>query len=96
MKVPLLEQSDGKKSASFTMMVIGFTVVTLWLLVSIVEEAFGIKIREFSGTEAMSYLTPLTVLYFGRRWADKSAANSTSESSSKNSNSSAEEKKSED
>ncbi|NBP57554.1 hypothetical protein EBU71_13660, partial [bacterium] len=69
--VPLLKQSDGKKSASFTMMVIGYAVVTLWLLVSIVEEAFGLKIREFSGTEAMSYLTPLTVLYFGRRWAEK-------------------------
>ena len=67
MKVPLLKQSDNKPSASFTMMVIAFSVVTLWLLVSIVEEAFGLKIREFSGAEAMSYLTPICVLYYGRR-----------------------------
>lgn len=74
MKVPLLEQSDGKKSASFTMMVIAFSVITLWLFVSIVEEAFGLKIREFSGSEAMSYFTPICALYFGRRWADKSGS----------------------
>lgn len=67
MQIPLLKQSDGKKSASFTMMVVAFTVVTLWLFVSIVEVAFGIQIREFSGAEAMSYLTPICALYFGRR-----------------------------
>lgn len=71
MKVPLLTQSDGKKSASFTMMVIGFVVVTLWLLVSIFEEIAGIQIRAFSSTDAMAYFTPLTLLYFGRRWTDK-------------------------
>ena len=77
MKVPLLTQSDGRKSASFTMMVIGFTVVTLWLLVSIVEEAFGIQIREFSGSEAISYLTPLCTLYFSRRWTDRNTSGTT-------------------
>lgn len=81
MKVPLLKQSDGRPSASFTMMVIAFTVVTLWLFVSIVEEAFGIQIREFSGSEAMSYFTPIATLYFSRRWTDKNnaASNSTGE-----------------
>jgi hypothetical protein len=73
MKVPMFEQSDGKKSASFTMMIISFTVVTLWLFVSIVEEAFGIQIRKFSGAEAMSYFTPIATLYFSRRWADSKA-----------------------
>ena len=71
MKVPLLKQSDGRPSASFTMMIIAFTVVTLWLFVSIVEEAFGIQIREFSGAEAMSYFTPIATLYFSRRWTDR-------------------------
>ena len=70
MKVPLLKQSDGRPSASFTMMIIAFAVVTLWLLVSIVEEAFGLTIREFSGAEAMSYFTPIATLYFSRRWTD--------------------------
>lgn len=73
MKVPLLKQSDGRPSASFTMMVIAFTVVTLWLAVSIVEQAWGFHIREFSGAEAMSYFTPIATLYFSRRWTDSKA-----------------------
>lgn len=71
MKVPLLKQSDGRPSASFTMMMIAFAVVTLWLLISIVEVAFGFQIREFSGAEAMSYFTPIATLYFSRRWTDR-------------------------
>lgn len=70
MNLPLFKQSDGRPSASFTMMIIAFAVVTLWLLVSIVEEAFGLTIREFSGAEAMSYFTPIATLYFSRRWTD--------------------------
>lgn len=82
MKVPLLKQSDGRPSASFTMMVIAFTVVTLWLFVSIVEEAFGIQIREFSGAEAMSYLTPICALYFGRRQVTDKINSTSTEASS--------------
>jgi hypothetical protein len=60
------------------MMIIAFTVVTLWLLISIVEVAFGIQIREFSGAEAMSYLTPICALYYGRRQAtDRASGGST-------------------
>ncbi|NBP56966.1 hypothetical protein EBU71_10645 [bacterium] len=81
MKVPLLKQSDGKESASFTMMIIAFAVVTLWLLVSIVEEAFGIHIREFSGAEAMSYLTPICALYYGRRLSTDKISSGTVENS---------------
>jgi hypothetical protein len=77
MQIPLLKQSDGKKSASFTMMIVAFTVVTLWLLISIVEVAFGIQIREFSGAEAMSYFTPIATLYFSRRWTDRASGGST-------------------
>jgi hypothetical protein len=71
MKVPLLTQSNGKKSASFTMMIVGFVVITLWLLISIVEEAWGLTFRPFSANDAMAYFTPLSLLYFGRRWTDK-------------------------
>ena len=81
MNIPLFKQSDGRPSASFTMMVIAFTVVTLWLFVSIVEEAFGIQIREFSGAEAMSYFTPIATLYFSRRWTDRASGSSTTTAS---------------
>lgn len=67
-KLPMFKQSDGSPSASFTMMAVGFAVITLWLLCSIFESIAGVPIREFNGAEAMSYFTPLTMLYFGRRW----------------------------
>ncbi len=68
MKFPLFKQSNGEPSASFTMMMIGFIVCTLWLLLSIVETIAGIPIREFDAATAMAYFTPLAMLYFGRRW----------------------------
>lgn len=72
----LLKNSDGKKSASFTMMITGFIVVTLWLLVSIVQKIGNIQIRQFSSTEAMAYLSPLLLLYFGRRYTDANTTGS--------------------
>lgn len=72
MKVPLFKGSDGKESVSFTMMLIGFAVVTLWLLISIVEKVAGLEIREFNSSEAMAYFTPLCLLYFSRKWSDAS------------------------
>ena len=82
MKIPLFKQSDGRPSASFTMMIVAFTVVTLWLFVSIVEVAFGVHIREFSGAEAMSYFTPIATLYFSRRWTDRASGSSTTTTAS--------------
>lgn len=79
MKLPLLKQSDGRPSASFTMMVIAFTVITLWLLISIVEQAWGLTFRQFSSTDAMAYFSPLLALYFGRRWTDKDVSSDTKE-----------------
>jgi hypothetical protein len=69
-KVPLLIQSDGKPSASFTMAFIGFNVVMLWLLLSIFEFSGAVKIRAFNSADAMAFLTPLLMQYFGRRWVD--------------------------
>lgn len=81
----LLTNSAGTKSASYTMMIIAFTVVTLWLLVSIVAKVGNIEIRPFSGSEAMSYLTPILALYWGRRWSeDKTSATTTTEQKSDN------------
>ncbi len=68
-----LKNSAGTKSASFTMMLIGFAVVTLWLLVSIVAKIGHLEIRPFSSSEAMAYFSPLMALYFGRRWQEGKA-----------------------
>ena len=51
-------------------MVIGFIVITLWLIASIFEELWGLKIRAFDPASAMSFFTPLLTLYFSRRWTD--------------------------
>lgn len=63
-----MKNSDGKPSVSLTMVVISFTVVTLWLLVWILGTALGWPIPEFDVASAMGYLTPQLGLYFGRRW----------------------------
>ena len=55
------------------MMLVAFSVVTLWLLVSIVAKIGHLEIRPFSGSEAMAYLTPIIALYWGRRWAEDKA-----------------------
>lgn len=70
----MLKNSEGKKSVSFTMMVVAFSIISLWLLVSIVSKIGHLEIRPFSSTEAMSYFTPLALLYFGRRWSDTSTS----------------------
>jgi hypothetical protein len=80
-KVPLLKQSDGKPSVSFTMAFVGFNVVLLWLLLSIFEFSGPVKVRAFSSSDAMAFLTPLLMQYFGRRWVDakNSPSNETSD-----------------
>jgi hypothetical protein len=71
-----IKNSNDKKSASLTLMIVSFTIVSLWLMLSIVSETFGLNIKEFSSTEAMSYLTPILMLYFGRRYfEDKTPKN---------------------
>ena len=65
-----LKNTAGAPSASFTMMIIGFIVVTLWLFVSIVAKIGHLEIIPFSGSEAMNYFSPFALLYFGRRWKD--------------------------
>ena len=66
------------------MMLVAFSVVTLWLLVSIVAKIGHLEIRPFSGSEAMAYLTPIIALYWGRRWAeDKAGEESPAEDSKK-------------
>jgi hypothetical protein len=68
--VPLLKQSDGKPSASFTMVFLTFNVSLLWFFLSIIEGIGPLKVRPFDAGQAMTFLTPLLGLYFGRRFTD--------------------------
>lgn len=65
-----LKNTAGQPSASLTFAFIGFIVVTLWLVVSIIAKVGNIEIRQFDSAQAMGYLLPLLALYFGRRWTD--------------------------
>jgi len=80
MEVPFFKNSDGKKSASFTMVAIAFAVVTLWLLLSIAQKLGSVEIRPFAASDAMAYLSPILLLYFGRRKQDLESATETPES----------------
>lgn len=71
MNFPLFKDSSGKPSVSFTMLVISFVVITLWLMVSIVEAIAGLNIRPFDAATAMAYFTPIATLYFSRRWTTR-------------------------
>jgi len=68
--VPLLRQSDGKPSASFTVMFLAFNVIMLWLTLSIFEGIGPLKIRAFDFSGATLLLSSVFGLYFGRRWTD--------------------------
>ena len=72
-----LKNSDGKQSSSFTMMAISFGVVTLWVLLSIIENIGPVKFRPFSGADAMLYLSPILGLYWGRKQQEITAATTT-------------------
>jgi len=73
-----LKNTDGNESASFTMMIVAFLVVTLWLTLSIATKIGPITIRPFVGSDAMQYLAPILALYWGRRQQDNSLKSSTS------------------
>lgn len=68
--VLFLRQSDGKPSASFTIMFLTFNAILIWLLLSIFEGIGQIKVRAFDAGQAMTLFTPLAALYFGRRYTD--------------------------
>jgi hypothetical protein len=75
MKIPLLKGSDGQESVSFTMLIISFAVITLWLIVSVIEGVGNVVIRPFDASTAMAYFTPMAMLYFSRKtWTQNAAA----------------------
>jgi len=64
----LLNDSDGKKSVSYTMLVITFTVLTVWLTLSMFTKVFHVDIREFDPSGASIWFAPIATLYFSRKW----------------------------
>lgn len=67
-----IKNDEGKPSVSLTMVVISFTVVTLWLIAWVIGVALGFPIPAFDALAGMGYLMPILSLYFGRRWNSKS------------------------
>lgn len=68
MGLPWIKNSKGDASASLTMAIVSFVVITLWLIVWLVATPFGVAVPAFEASTAMAYLTPMLALYFGRRW----------------------------
>ena len=68
-----LRNSNGQPSASLTMALVSFILVTAWLVFWVVGTTFGLHVPAFDSAAAMGYMTPLLGLYFGRRWTDKDA-----------------------
>ena len=62
--------TKGEKSVSLTLVLITFTVVILWMILSIFVNPFGLTIMPFDASEAMIVLTPMLGLYWGRRNTD--------------------------
>lgn len=64
----LLRDSNGKKSVSYTMMVVTFVACTLWLNLSMFESVFHLNVREFDASGASMWFAPIATLYFSRKW----------------------------
>ena len=65
--------TKGEKSVSLTLVLITFTIVVLWWILSIFVNPFGLTIMPFDASEAMMVLTPILGLYWGRRNTDARA-----------------------
>lgn len=71
MKFPFIKDTSGKESASLTLSIAAFLLVSTWFLLSFLGIKFGSwSVREFSEGAAMSYLIPCLTLYWGRRFTD--------------------------
>ena len=72
-----LKNKNGERSVSLTMVVVSFGVVTGWLVLWLVLASFGLTIPAFDATTAMAYLSPILMLYFGRKNTDARAESTT-------------------
>lgn len=65
-----IKDSDGKASASVTLLTVSFWVTTLIYILSAVQKVGPLEFRPFDVGAAGSYFIPVLTLYFGRRWTD--------------------------
>jgi hypothetical protein len=72
MKVPVLTRPDGQKSTTFTMVVVAFGIISVWLVVSMVDKIGPFQIRAFDSAHAMAYFVPVLTAYLGRRQQESS------------------------
>jgi hypothetical protein len=77
MKVPVLTRPDGQKSTTFTMVVVAFGIISVWLLVSMVDKIGPVQIRPFDSAHAMAYFVPVLTAYLGRRQQESSEIKAT-------------------
>ena len=70
MKTFWIKNTCGKSSASLTMIMVAFTVVMVHMTLGMFVNPFGLAITPFNAAEAMMVLSPLLMLYFGRRNTD--------------------------
>ena len=65
-----IKNTNNQRSASLTLIMIAFTVIMFWMVLSIFINPFGIHVTPFNASDAMIVLSPLLALYFGRRHTD--------------------------
>ena len=75
MKFSWIKNTQGEQSASLTMSIIAFSVVTLWLIAWLIATPFEVPVPMFEAGIAMAYLSPILALYFGRRWSSSNGKN---------------------
>ena len=80
-----LKNKDGEKSITFTMTVVAFTLISLWLVLFVVCPLFGItSIPAFDSAVAMGYLSPILAAYTARKYTDsKSRSNNNTTNSNR-------------
>lgn len=65
----------GVPSSSLTLVIVTWSVIMLWLFVTIVAPLFGLTIYPFNATEAMMVLSPILLNYYGRRHTESRVNN---------------------
>lgn len=62
-----LLKDEGKPSLSYTMVIVAFLAITLWLIAFVIGCAFGLPVPAFDGGAAMAYFSPIAALYGFRK-----------------------------
>ena len=67
-----VKKADGTPSASATFAFVAFWVTTVAYILSLFEKVGPITVRPFDAVASGAYLTPVLMLYFGRRYTESS------------------------